>query len=115
MIDSYEFGVIVIDGNRYTSDVIILSEKVIDDWWRKEGHKLHLEDLEKILEHESKPEVLVVGTGYYGFVKVSPEINNALKSRGIEFIAQPSENACQTFNQLLKSKRRVAGAFHLTC
>lgn len=74
-----------------------------------------MEDLKEILKHESKPEVLVVGTGYYGLVKVSAEVENALKSQGIEFVAQPTEKACQTFNQLLKSNKRVAGAFHLTC
>ncbi|RLI41160.1 hypothetical protein DRO69_11945, partial [Candidatus Bathyarchaeota archaeon] len=65
MIDSYDFGVIVIKGKRYTSDVIVLPEKVIDGWWRKEGHSLHMEDLKEVIEREPKPEVLVVGTGYY--------------------------------------------------
>jgi len=60
-------------------------------------------------------EVLVVGTGYYGIVKISPEVETVLKSQGIELVAQPTKEACQTFNKLLKSNRRVAGAFHLTC
>jgi len=115
LIDSYEFGVIIIDGKRYTSDVIVLPECVIDGWWRREGHRLHVEDLDEILKQEPKPEVLVLGTGYYGLVKISPEVENALKSHGIRFLAQPSKEACQTFNKILKSKRRVAGAFHLTC
>lgn len=123
MIDSYEFGTIVINGKKYTSDVIVFLERVIDGWWRKEGHRLCVEDLEGILKHEPKPEVLVVGTGYYGFVKVSSEVENTFKSHGIELVAQPTREACQTFNKLLKrnllvskSKRKVmVGAFHLTC
>lgn len=115
MIDSYEFGAMVIDGERYTSDVAVYPERVIDGWWRKEGHRLCVEDLKEILNHEPKPEVLVVGTGYYGLVKVSPEVENTLKSHGIEFVAQPTREACQTFNRLLKSDKRVAGAFHLAC
>lgn len=115
MIDSYDFGVIVINGKRYTSDIIVFPERVIDGWWRREGHRLCVEDLKEIFKREPKPEVLVVGTGYYGLVKVSPEVENALKSHGIELVAQPTREACQTFNELLKSNRRVAGTFHLTC
>jgi len=42
-------------------------------------------------------------------------VENALKSQGIELKVQPTKEAFQTFNQLLKSNKRVAGAFHLTC
>ena len=115
MIESYKFGSIMIDGKEYTSDVIVLPKKVIDNWWRKEGHILYMEDLKEIIEQKTKPEVLVVGTGYYGIMKISPEVENALKSQKTELIAQPTREACQTFNELLKSNRRVAGAFHLTC
>jgi len=115
LIESYDFGVMVVDGRRYTSDVILLPEKIIEGWWRKEGHEIHVEDLKEILDYEPKPEVLVVGTGYYGLVRVLPEAENILKSYGIELIKQPTKQACQTFNKILNSKKRVAGAFHLTC
>ena len=115
MIESYDFGLIVIKGRRYTSDVIVFPERVIEGWWRKEGHRICVEDLKEILNHEPRSEVLVVGTGYYGIVKISPEVETILKSQGIELVAQPTKEACQTFNKLLKSNRRVAGAFHLTC
>lgn len=115
MIDSYEFGAMVMNGKKYTSDVIVFPERVIDGWWRKEGHRLHVEDLEEILKQEPKPEVLVVGTGYYGLVKISPEVENTLKAREIELVAQPTKEAYQTFNKILEYDKRVIGAFHLTC
>ena len=115
MIESYDFGSIVIKAKRYTSDVIVFPERVIKGWWRKEGHRIYIEDLKEILNHEPKPEVLVVGTGYYGIVKILPEVETVLKSQRIELVAQPTKEACQTFNKLLKSNRQVAGAFHLTC
>ena len=46
MIESYKFGAIVINGKKYTSDIIVFPEHVIDGWWRKEGHRLHVEDIE---------------------------------------------------------------------
>lgn len=115
MIESYDFGLIVIKGRRYTSDVIVFPERVIEGWWRQEGHRIYVEDLKEILDREPRPEVLVVGTGYYGIVKISPEVETVLKSEGIELVAQPTKEACQTFNKLLNSNRRIAGAFHLTC
>ena len=123
MIDSHKFGAIVVDGRRYTSDIIVLPERVIDGWWRKEGHKVCAEDLEEILNYEPKPQVLIVGTGYYGLVKILPEVKDTLGSHGIELVSQPTGEACQTFNKLLKQnlsvdkseKRVIVGAFHLTC
>jgi len=115
MIESYDFGAIVINGTRYTCDVIVFPERVIAGWWRKEGHRLYMDDLGEILKHEPRPEILVVGTGYYGLVKVSSELIDTLKSHGIKLIAQPTREACQTFNKFLESSRQVVGAFHLTC
>ena len=112
MIDSYDFGRIVINGKRYNTDLIVFSDKVTDGWWRKEGHRLHVEDLKDVLE--VKPEVLVVGTGYSGLMRVPPETRRYVESEGIEFIAQKTAEACETFNRLVKS-RKVVAALHLTC
>ncbi|MEM3726720.1 MAG: Mth938-like domain-containing protein [Candidatus Bathyarchaeia archaeon] len=115
MIDSYDFGVMVINGKRYTSDLVVFPDKVMSGWWRKEGHRIHVEDLKEVLDHKPLPEVLVVGTGYSGLVKVMPEVDDALKERGIRLIAQPTGEAYKTFNELLRAGKAVAGAFHLTC
>ncbi|MEM2971425.1 MAG: Mth938-like domain-containing protein [Candidatus Bathyarchaeia archaeon] len=115
MIEHYDFGLIVINGKKFTSDVIVFPERVVDGWWRREGHKLYTEDLGLILKSEPKPQVLVVGTGYNGLLKVQPEVENTLKAYGIELIIQPTKEATQTFNKLLNSGKHVAGAFHLTC
>ncbi|MDI6805732.1 MAG: Mth938-like domain-containing protein [Candidatus Bathyarchaeia archaeon] len=115
MIEFYDFGVMVINGKRYTSDLIVYQEKVFDGWWRREGHRLYVEDLSKVLSFEPKPQVLVVGTGFSGLLKVSKEVEETLKSHEIELVAQPTKEAVQTFNKLLTSGERVAGAFHLTC
>lgn len=115
MIDLYEFGVMIINGKKYTSDVLVLPDQAVRNWWRKEGHLVCVEDLQDVLNVEPKPEVLVVGTGYYGLVKVSSEVKNTLESSKIELIEKPTTDACQTVNELLKSNRKVAAAFHLTC
>ncbi|MEM2631735.1 MAG: Mth938-like domain-containing protein [Candidatus Bathyarchaeia archaeon] len=115
MIESYGFGFMVVNGKKYESDVIVFPEKVISGWWRREGHKIYVEDLAEVLNHKPAPEVLVVGTGYSGLVRVMPEVEDALKARGIKLIIQPTKEAYKTFNELLKSNRLAAGVFHLTC
>lgn len=115
MIDSYEFGVMVINGKKYTRDIMVFPDQLAKGWWRKEGHRLCVEDLKEILDMEDKPETLVVGTGYHGLVKVSSDVKGALESSGIKLVAEPTREACRTFNELLKSNRKTAAAFHLTC
>ena len=110
-IESYKFGRMVINGKKYNSDILVFQDKIIE-WWRKEGHVVNIEDIEKILE--VKPEILVIGTGYYGLLKVPNEIVNILNSYGIKVIIEKTEKAYQIFNELSKS-RNVIGAFHLTC
>ena len=113
MIESYKFGRIVIDGKSYSSDVIIIGDKVRADWWRKEGHRLYIEDLKEIINEEI--DVLVVGTGYFGLMKVSDEVKRFFAERGVEVIVQKTGEACRTFNKLIESGRKVAAALHLTC
>jgi len=113
VIDSYDFGQIVINGRRYTSDVIVFQDRVKADWWRKEGHKLCVEDIEEALKE--KLDVLVVGTGYSGLVKVLSETEKYVRSMGVELIVQRTGEAYKTFNRLVQSGKRVAAALHLTC
>jgi hypothetical protein len=112
MIDSYEFGEIIIDGAPYTSDVIVYPDRVDGKWWRKEGHTLSAEDLKDIINY--KPDVLIVGTGYSGFLKVASRAKQTLEASGIELVVAQTKKACQKFNELSKTKRVVA-ALHLTC
>jgi len=113
VIDSYDFGEIVIDGRRYTSDVIVFPDKVKADWWRKEGHQLCVEDIEEVLKE--KLDVLVVGTGQSGLVKVLPETEKYVRSMGVELFVQRTGEAYKTFNRLVQSGKRVVAALHLTC
>jgi len=112
MIDSYQFGHIIIDGKRYTSDVIIYPDKIDDHWWRKEGHLLLPEDLKEVVKQN--PEVLVIGTGDPGLMRISATTQEWVQSRGIEIRVKPTRSACQIYNQLCKTKKTIA-ALHLTC
>ncbi len=112
MIDSYDFGEIVIDGKTYTSDVIIYPDRVNSNWWRKESHKLCVEDLEDVLDEI--PDIIIVGTGSPGLMQVLPETEKLIKSKGIMLIIHPTKEACQVYNQLSTSQKVIA-LLHLTC
>ena len=112
IIDSYQFGLIVVNGRKYTSDIIIFPDSVRDNWWRKTGHQLCLGDIAEVITEN--PEVLVVGTGASGLMKVLPEVQQAVEARDIQLIVQPTSEACDIYNQFCRSQRAVA-ALHLTC
>jgi hypothetical protein len=112
-IDSYSFGVMKIDGTEYRQDLIIFPDKVRSKWWRKQGHSLTVEDLREVLE--SRPELLIVGTGASGLMDVPASTKKTLQDAGIEVIAQNTSQACSTFNKQAEAGRKVVGAFHLTC
>ena len=112
MIDSYSFGRMVIDGRMYTRDLVLYSDRVDANWWRREGHRLQVEDLKDILA--AQPDLLIVGTGSRGMLKISPEVEDRLKELGIELIAERTEAACQRLNAL-RSQCKVVAALHLTC
>ena len=111
-IDSYRFGHLVVDGQAYSKDVIILPDKIIANWWREEGHALHPKDLEEVLA--ARPDLLVVGQGAQGRMRVTAEARQSLELAGIDLVAELTEQACETYNALCESKV-VAAALHLTC
>jgi hypothetical protein len=113
MIIAYEFGSIIVDGKEYTTDIIIYPDgHVRDSWWRKDGHRLSNEDLTDLIE--SQPEIIIAGTGAYGFMQPEEELKNQLQRRGIEFKSAPSGEAMKLYNELY-GKKRVGACFHLTC
>lgn len=112
MIDSYSFGSVTVDGKTYKSDLIIYPDRVDSSWWRREGHALCLEDLEEVLRH--KPEVLVIGQGKPGLMKVRPELSERLRQQGIEVFAAPTTRAVRRYNELC-GRKKVVAALHLTC
>ena len=112
-IDSYQFGKIVIDGTEYNSDCIILGGSVQPNWWRKQGHLLTPEDLKPVIA--ARPDVLVVGCGASGIMKVSEKVNQVLQEHGIELFKANTSKAVERFNELAAQGENIAAALHLTC
>ena len=113
-IDSYSFGRIRVDGIDYSEDVILLRGEVRSPWWRSAGgHVYAPTDLEEVVA--ATPEVVILGTGYFGRVKVLDETRTVLADVGSEVVVEKTSRAVETFNQLATEGRDVAAALHLTC
>jgi hypothetical protein len=112
-IDSYQFGKIVVEGVAYGSDIIILSDSVHPNWWRKQGHSLSAEDLKIVIA--ARPTVLVVGCGASGLMKVPDYTRQILQESVIQLEALDTYKAVQRFNELSDQRANVAAALHLTC
>ncbi len=112
-IDDYAFGELEINGRRYTSDLLICAGEIKANWWREEGHSLAMEDLDWVFAHD--PDLLIIGTGKSGVMRVPIVVKQKLEEKGIELIDQPTEQAVQKFNQVQDSEQVVAAGFHLTC
>jgi hypothetical protein len=110
-IEDYRFGRVTIDGHEETRDVIVLPERVVRGWWRKEGHGLVLEDLADVLDE--LPERLLLGTGAYGQLRPDPAALEALRSRGVDVEVLPTAEAVERYGRL--DPRKTAAALHLTC
>ncbi len=109
-IDNAYFGSIIVDGRKFDSDVII-------DWtgdikMKSGSHSFSKVDLNELLMRD--PEVIVIGTGTAGNVKVEPEAEIFARVQGVELIVKHTPLAIVEFNKA--AKRRKAIAFiHVTC
>jgi hypothetical protein len=102
VIEGYGFGRVTIDGREETRDVIVLPERVVRGWWRKEDHGLVLEDLDEVLDE--LPERVLVGparTGRCGPTRV----------RSRRFVRAGSTSSCsrprRPFGAMPSSIRRT--------
>ena len=120
MIQEYRFGSITIDGKIYNSDVEVRWTDEVLSWWRKESHRIDIQDVERAVEQN--PEIIIIGTGESGVAKVTETAENFIKGRGIELIIDRTEEATKTFNIIREEskeeegeQRKIIGLFHLTC
>jgi hypothetical protein len=112
MIEHYEFGWYIIDGNRYEYDIVInLDGKV--GTWEREGHIMVIDNVKKLVEQ--KPEVIVIGNGAEGRISVLPDVIKYIEGKGIQLIIKKTSDACKEFNNLEAQNKKVCAILHATC
>jgi len=112
-IDSYQFGLIILDEITYDSDCLIAGKTVHPNWWRKQGHLLSADDLQSVIK--AMPSILIVGCGASGFMKISNDARQILQRHSIKVEVLNTGQAVNRFNELSQAGENVAAALHLTC
>jgi hypothetical protein len=116
-IDATEFGAVTIDAKTYEHDVIIrLSGKVEKRRKRLSKEKYgtsHIVSKEEAkFVFEGGCEVLIVGAGQDGNVRLSPEASAYLDKKRCRVILQPTPEAIVSFN---RSRDKKIALIHVTC
>ncbi|MFX1536238.1 MAG: MTH938/NDUFAF3 family protein [Promethearchaeota archaeon] len=124
IFEKTSFGSIMVSGKTYNHDVcLFVGESTLQK--RDKSHSKHIHghrelsrwELEKLLE--GKPEVLLIGTGQSGILPMSKETQTWLESvkqeQNFQLIQDITPNILAKANKLLKSGKKIAGIFHVTC
>ena len=116
-VEDTSFGQITVEGEVYQRDILIrLSGKVkkrkkkLSKQVYGTSHTISLEEVEHIFEKGCR--TLIVGTGQYDQVRLSPEASRFLVKRNVSCILQPTPQAVETYNTTEEPK---VGLFHVTC
>ena len=110
VIKSYEPGRVQIRDGYFSSSLIVLRDRLIDDWEPRDAAALQTAHLSPVLQH--RPEVLILGTGEHQ-VFPDPACFVTLMDLGIGFEVMANGAACRTYNVLVAEERRAALALIL--
>jgi hypothetical protein len=116
-IDRSEFGSITVDGKTYDHDVMIgLSGRVskrkkkLSKQQYGTSHVVSKAEAKAVFEKGS--DVIIIGSGHEGNVRLSPEAEDYFAKKRCEVLLQPTQKAIRSFNR--SAKRKIA-LMHVTC
>lgn len=112
MFDSFSFGCIRWDGKDYPFDVVVMKNRISERGERRNNHLLEARELQNYLFPNAKK--LIVGTGAFGVLKIASDARALAESRGIEWVAVPSAEAIELYNNE-PDKSVVVAVIHSTC
>lgn len=110
LITGYDTGWVEINAVRHHRSLIVLPERLIENWVDGDFDSLQETDFTLLLP--LKPEVVLLGTGQrHRFIH--PSITHHLTSAGISIECMATAAACRTYNILMAEGRQVATALLL--
>ncbi len=110
-IQFVKFGEVMVDGKVYYSDMMV--------WWDGEkemvpkSHVLGMKAFSMLLR--KNPDIVVVGTGQQGCVKISDDVRDMARKGGIKIFEDTSAKAADLFNGFVATKKNVVAFIHTTC
>jgi len=76
-------------------------------------HQIGDWEVEKLLRN--KPEIIIIGNGQSGVLKVNDEVKQKLISAGVKLEILITPEAIKEFNKLYKEGKKVNALIHTTC
>lgn len=106
-VTSYGPGFVAINGERYTSSLIVLPDRLITDWGASTFESLAAPHFERLARLGC--EVILFGSGTR--MRFPPrELKHAVIAANIGFEVMDTQAACRTYNILMGEDRKVAAA-----
>jgi len=108
------FGLTVYSGIPFPAVDVVVYANGLPGLRGTKAHFVSAEEFDRLIgpQAESWPEVVVIGTGYEGRVRVDESILARAKP-AVEVL--PTPQAIRRFNQLRAAGKRVAAIIHSTC
>lgn len=110
VVNSYKFGEIVVNDEKYTEDVAILKSGEVREWRRKEGHMAYWSDVQPYINKDT--ETIIIGTGDSGMLHVCDGVYHWTKEGGVDLKVANSNEAWKMFNDAGSNSVLL---IHLTC
>lgn len=116
-IDKTKFGSITIKGKKYEYDLVIRLDGKVEKRKKKlskkifgTSHTISLAEAEYVFEEGA--ELLIIGAGQDGMVKLSDEAADFFEKQRCAVELLPTPKAIQRWNE---AKGSTIGLFHVTC
>ncbi len=107
LFTGYGEGYVMVNERRHEKSVIVLPDRIIDDWSATSFEALAASHFEAILALE--PEIVLLGTGAT-FRFPHARLTRALAEARVGLEAMDTFAACRTYNILMAEGRKVAAA-----
>lgn len=117
-IDKLSWAKIKVDGKDY-HQVLLVGDKVIPRDVNKLNklfgttHGIGNWEKEELLSN--KPEIIIIGNGWSGVLKVEEEFKEKCKKAGIDLRILLTQSAVAEYNRLIEKKKKVNALIHTTC
>jgi hypothetical protein len=117
-IDATQFGTITINGKSYDHDVIIRLSGAVEKRRKRLSKEMYgtshiLSKAEAKFVFEGGCELLIVGAGQDGNVRLSPEATDYFDKKHCRVVLQRTPEAILTYNK--SAEKRKAALMHVTC
>jgi uncharacterized protein len=110
VIQRYDVGEIIIEETSYRKSLILLPDRVIEDWSPSSFSELGVDDFHQLVE--LGPEIVLLGTGREQCFP-HPSLSQPLMQQRIGLEVMDTAAACRTYNILMAEGRQVAAALFM--